>query len=754
MKLLSFLSLVFLLGLVAHAQEYSGAQIKSHNGRPMVFIDGAPSALPAYSPVSPARRPQVAINETARFFPHHMGAYLISVPAIKFTNWNSFFDTPFWAGDKVSSTPLLEGDGSLDEQAERILQGDPNAHLIVRFFAHEPKSWRDLHLDQCFVTEDGQRLDVPSLASSLYNAKAAEYARAVIEHCESRPWANRIVGYANFERTEGTHEPLIQGWLFDHSPLMTARWRAYLKQKYGTVENLRAAWSDPALTFENVEVPRDKLRKTLPEVSALLYFQNARDNQPLRDYLLLQRELYQDHFRALAAAMQAGVLASGYRRFLVYDTLKQTMQGWANAGFFDARLSWPLAFPDDRAGSGGVGASTLWDAPGFDGLITPHDYHARGAGGVYEPEGSVDSAVLRGKIFFSEMDTRTYAGTDPIFPARDDKEFAAVTWRNLATGWTRGFQSYWMDVSQDWFASPGIHKIINRQVQVLKQSVNWKHQDVPSIAVILDDEAVLETNGNGAVLNEQVLWDLKQGLAHCGVPYRIYLFDDLKLKNFPEHRVYYFPNLYRVDDERLKVLREKVFRNGHVVVWGPGSGISDGKAVGAASATKLTGFEFNYLPINYPRRTLISNFAHPITKGLTPGTFLQNGVAFGPCLYPKDGLELGRAFTKGGRDWSGLAVKEMPGWHSVFSTTTNFPAALWRNLARFGGAHVYSQSDDVLLADANLVALHSIQSGKKRIALPGEYSAYDVISGKLVGHKLHAIAFQLDAPQTRIFRLQ
>jgi hypothetical protein len=719
----------------------------------MVWINGAPNALPAYSPVSPSRRSEMAMKETARFFPHRMGAYFISVPSIKFTDWSYFSDTPFWAGDKISSTPMGESDGSLDAQAEHILRGDPNAHLIVRFGVHEPKSWRDLHLDQCFVNEDGKRMDVPSLASSLYNAKVAEYSRAIVAHCESRPWASRIIGYANFERMEGTHEPIVHGWLFDHSPLMTSRWRAYLKQKYGAVENLRAAWSDPSLTFETADVPRDKLRKSLPEVSALLYFQNAKDNQPLRDYLLLQRELYAEHFRALAAAMQAGVLASGRKRFLVYDTFKQTMQGWANAGFFDANLSWPLAFPDDRAGSGGVGASTLWDAPGFDGLITPHDYHARGAGGVYEPEGSVDSAVLRGKIFFSEMDTRTYLGSDVNFPTRDDKEFAAVTWRNFATGWTRGFQSYWMDVYQDWFASPGIHKIIDRQTQVLRQSVDWKHEDVPGIAVILDDEAMLETNGNGAVANEQVLWDLKMGLAHCGVPVRIYLFDDLKLKNFPEHRVYYFPNLYRVDDERLKVLREKVFRNGHVVVWGPGSGISDGTKISAAGATKLTGFQFEFLPVNYPRRTMISNFSHPITRGLSAATLLQNSVAFGPCLYPKDGVELGRAFAKGGRDWSGLAVKEMRGWHSVFSTTTNFPAALWRNIARFGGAHVYSQSDDVLLADKNLVALHSIQSGNKRIELPGEYSVWDVISGKLVGRKLHAIQFGLTAPQTRVFRL-
>jgi hypothetical protein len=95
----------------------------------------------------------------------------------------------------------------------------------------------------------------------------------------------------------------------------------------------------------------------------------------------------------------------------------------------------------------------------------------------------------------------------------------------------------------------------------------------------------------------------------------------------------------------------------------------------------------------------------------------------------------------------------MPGWKSVFSTSTNFPAGLWRNLARFSGTHVYSNSNDILLADSTIVALHSIQSGRKRIELPGEYSVTDVVTGKRVGDKLRAIQFQLRAPHTRVFHL-
>jgi hypothetical protein len=306
-------------------------------------------------------------------------------------------------------------------------------------------------------------------------------------------------------------------------------------------------------------------------------------------------------------------------------------------------------------------------------------------------------------------------------------------------------------------------------VQVTRAAVSWKHATVPGIAMILDDTAILETNGTGNVFNEQIMWAQKMGLARCGVPFRIYQFDDLKLANFPKHCVFYFPNLYRVDAKRLAILRRKVFRDGNVVVWGPGSGISDGTVIGPESAQRLTGFKFVMVPSNYQHRALVSDFSHAITRHLAADTFLGGALPYGPSLFPQDGRRLAEAWTKLGRVYAGLAVKSFgkgarsehipaglhgPGdWASVFTTATPLPADMWRNLARFGGAHIYCKSNDVLMADATIVALHSIQSGPKHISLPGRYTVEDVISGKRVGTGLGSIDFTLHAPETRVFRL-
>ena len=105
--------------------------------------------------------------------------------------------------------------------------------------------------------------------------------------------------------------------LFDHGPAMTARWRKYLRDTYGSVEKLRAAYGDPALSFDTAQVPTDKLQGKTADVAKLRYWQPAAANRPLRDYLALQRDLYHAGFRKAAAAAQAELDRLGRKRVLV-----------------------------------------------------------------------------------------------------------------------------------------------------------------------------------------------------------------------------------------------------------------------------------------------------------------------------------------------------------------------------------------------------------------------------------------------------
>lgn len=754
MRIPFFFSATLLLGVTINAFAVREAVISDYQGRPTVFVDNQPTALVT---VNPMNLDKPGFERTAAFFTAlNPDAYIVQKNRARVKNdWTA---KTLWVGDTISEESLLETVFSLDEQINFILERDPDALFIIRFDHNEPATWRELHPDELFVSEDGKVLPVPSLASVKYREMAAAYAKALIRYCERQDWADRIIGYANFTRHEGTHEPLMEHLLYDHSPVMTAAWRDFLRNRYHTVEALREAYGDDTLTFDTIPVPGDVLRGTVPEVSQILYWQPASKNQPMRDYLTLTAQLYHQQFRAVAAAMKEGL--GERQRLLVYDALKQPMQGWTNFGFFNDRYSWPLAYAELMAGSGHMGVEELMDAPGFDGLITPHDYTTRDTTGIYEPEGAADSVVLRGRYFFVEMDTRTYNQRryDAYGLAKDEQEFAAITWRNVATSLARGLNSYPMELYTDWFNRPEFIPILKRQFEVMRESVEWPHHTPPGIAVVIDDRAVLETNGDGRYLNEAVMMQLKAGLPRSGVPYRIYLLEDLALDHFPDHRVFYFPNLFKVDDERLALLQEKVFGEGRVVVWGPGSGISDGQTLNTGHATRLTGFDFErLLPLNHPRRAIINHFDHPLTRDLPADTLLGGSLAYGPILFPRDGVSLARAWTKQNRVVSGLSVKTIgegeEAWTSVFTTALPLPADLWRRFAVEAGAHVYTNENDLIQAGGQIVALTSIKSGSKTIELPQASQVWDVIRDEAVSDSTTQITFDLEAPATAVFRV-
>ncbi|MHB9028404.1 MAG: hypothetical protein ACYC9O_06515 [Candidatus Latescibacterota bacterium] len=759
-------------GLFAAERRLPDVEVKQYNGRPTVFIDGKPDALPGYCPWYTA---EFYEKYTPRLFPDGFGVYHLDIRSLP-------NDHELWSGDRIDKVPVVKTPPdffSLDRQVEIIRKGDPDARFFIRVFIRPPNSWTRLHPAEFVISETGVVADTPSLASDAYWRAAAQFSGATVGFVESRPWADRVIGYGNFHLAEGCHIPVAEGWLYDHNPCMTQKWREFLRKKYSTVQALRKAYRDTTLTFESVGVPRDRLRGTVPEVSNILYWQNAAENRALRDYQELTRDLFHRRFRQLSAAM-AG--AADRKVLILHDALKQPMTGWNLLGFFaigqERHTSWNPAYPELMAGSGSMDVTRLFDiGPGFDGLVTPHDYQARGIGGVYEPEGMADSAVLRGKFFMSEMDTRYWEtlhpdGSKSLGSARNPREWAAITWRNFASGWTRGYTSYWHHSWSvaEWFHNPEIHQTMQRQIEVMRESVNWKHETLPGIAMILDDASVLETNGAGNYLNEAVMWEYKMGLARCGVPFRIYLFEDLELENFPKHRVYYFPNLFRVDDKRLEILKKKVFRDGAVVVWGPGSGISDGEKIGIEPAKKLTGFDFEMLPANAPRRILISNFEHPVTRGLDADLVIGGPLAYGPVLMPKNCTELGLAWAKGGNNYTGLGLKEFGqgaaqspagiagrgegDYAAVFTTAVNLPANLWRNLARYAGAHVYCESNDILLTDNCVVSLHSLKPERKRIALPGKFKVTDLVTGKPFSKGTSEISFDLKGPETRVFLLE
>ena len=133
------------------------------------------------------------------------------------------------------------------------------------------------------MTEEGDFPAFPtaSLAAGEYWKNVYTYTENIVKYCESRPWADHLLGYADFMVTEGSHMPVAEKWFYDHSPCMLEKWRLFLKQKYKTNEALCQAYNDSTLNLNTIKVPCDRLRGPVQDVTNWLYWQDRKNNGPL-----------------------------------------------------------------------------------------------------------------------------------------------------------------------------------------------------------------------------------------------------------------------------------------------------------------------------------------------------------------------------------------------------------------------------------------------------------------------------------------
>ena len=393
-----------------------------------------------------------------------------------------------------------------------------------------------------------------------------------------------------------------------------------------------------------------------------------------------------------------------------------------------------------------------------------------------------------------EEDQRSYANNDArgLFSSLSSGEEEAVLYRNLAASLSKGQQTYPIDVCVGYFEAEAIQQILDRRREIEAKFLSIVRAEVPSVVMLVDDRASLYTDFSAEYNDLAVIRQRIWGMNHCGVPAKTFLWDDLERDNFPGcHRLFLLPNCYRFGEDVMAGLQGRLFRDGNVIVFGPGSGITDGETVGPEFAAALLGMDMEQYDYEYPRFVTMDNWTHPITAGFGACESFGDTHRYGPVLVPFDrtaaectgGMKSRKALADDARPFTrletipldngkrrpGLVVKEFgngaagngtPGprgmgdYAVVFTAAVPLPCNLLRNLARFSGTHVYDEIDDVVYADSTMLAVHASKPGPRRLALPRPATVSDVVTGETIGSGIREITFQVDAAVTRWFRLK
>jgi hypothetical protein len=716
------------------------AEVGMHNGSPALFLDGRPvfAAINWVSGPAPDRWDFEAQARQSAAAGIHIYAFDVG----KGTEW-------------VGPGPGRQGEydfTTVEARFRRVLEADPAAlfHLRVYLEPGHGDWWEKAHPGECELLSDGRRNGM-SFASRVWRDEAKAFLRAYIAHFRKIGLFDRVIAYQvgaghTGEWVKG--ESSMYAPCGDYSEPMRVYFRDWLKARYrGETARLRAAWRhDPAVTFETAAVPSAER-----QLEARLYtFRDPAAEQDVIDYFAGLADLCADAVvdlcRAVKEATEGKRLAGAFYGYLL-DL------AW-NGGFFKER---PDSDYSTYQRSGHLGLKRVLASPDVDFLVSPYSYGFRGLGGDSPSMLPAESVRLHGKLLLIEDDTRTHADDqDPNYGrVKTFEDSRTILRRNLAHFLTHGEGAWWALWKVDAVKEPRFGRLLREFRELGDASMGLDRSSASEIAVLLDDESFFyetcRSNLDVPLVFQQRLW----GLPRLGAPFDVYLLDDFLTGKLRAYKLYILLNPFRLDGARRGALSREIRKEGRTALWiyAPGY-IKD--APGLENMEEITGFGFGAGEQPWGPLCHITDFGHPITRGLARDLSWGTNSKLAPIFHIEDpeARVLGEVVYSQGNCRPGFAVKEFRDWKSVYSAAPNLPASLLREIARWAGVHIHSDAGDVLYANRSLLGVHSLSGGARTFKL-GRRAAtvVDLFTGRTIARETDAIEVVLEPRSTALFAL-
>lgn len=700
------------------------ARVASYNGRPTILINGEPHNGMAWATYRPTREVFEDFTRAG-------------------VNLFTFSATPTEAGYGLSQTTWVAPEkydySQLDERVQLLLKANPDAFFFPRLYVHAPKWWSEQNPDDVVLMDDGQGRYVPfmhaggkpapSWASEKWRRDTIEGLRRLIAHIDASSYGDRVVGYHIASGT--TEEWMMWGanenqWV-DYSPVNVARFRQWLREKYSADDRLRAAWSDPQVTFQNAQIPPQS-RRQRSELGAL---RDPAKEQDVIDFYLYNSDLVAETINTFAAAV---------KRFTRGEKLVGVFYGYVLQ----------LCGEQRQQNAGHLAVGKVLASPDVDFLTSPTSYAYRQVGG----EGTchymslLDSVKLHGKIWFNEDDIRT--SLTPVAVGQWGRpntieEDLLQQEKELAHAITTGSANWWFDVGSIRYNDPAIMQRIAELVDTATEALTLDRATVDEVALVVDESSLCYLR-TGHSLGTHLLLAQLPALQRIGAPVGHYLTADLG--RIADRKVFLLPTSFApTADDRSAIDALKC--DGHVLVFLGYPGLYRDEKVDEQAMADLTGIRLRLS--NEPAKLEVRiTEEHPLTIGLAGGRYGVGEVA--PYCYVDDpaATVLGELPT----DQPGLVVKRYDDWTAIYSSAPMLPATLLRNIAQSAGVHFYIDTPDVVWASQELLAVCVKEPGKREIRLPRTATVKNLYNGAMVGEGIDRFTVEFGDRATWLFSIR
>jgi len=701
------------------------AHVKAHNGAPTLFINGKPHPATSYMTYQPDGHNFKTIGDA--------GVHLYSFSATP-TESTYGLAPACWVG------PEQFDYAGMDDRAHLLLENDPEAYFFPRVYLGTPPWWADTHPDDLVRYDPGAgppqtfwlcHKRIASWASQTWRDDTAEAIRRLIHHVEGSDYADRVIGY---HIASGTTEEWMQWgsnedqWT-DYSPVNTARFRTWLKDKYGSDASLQTAWRDAEVTLATAAIPPRPARAQ----GERAYLRDPAKAQSSIDYVLYTSWLVTDAIQYFAAMTKEAV----NRERLVGVFYGYVLQ---------------LAGEQREQNSGHLALREVFACPDIDFITSPCSYAFRQLGtGFPHAMSLVDSIKHHGKLWFDENDFRTWLtpGAKPGTHGKTATYEGSLLCQQREFAWvlTNRLGMWWFDMRGGWYDDPRMLEQIGHMNRIAESCMDVDGHSVAEIAFVVDDKSSAFVRPGNPFSREALVQQLPL-LGRVGAPFATVHLADLD-NRLDDYTLYIFPNCLAPTSQERKAIAELVRRKA-VVVWIGAPGLYREGDLEPGAMESLTGFPLGLVETD--ASWTVAPAADAATWGWTTPEPFGPGGRGGILAVP----ETGHGVTLGiieGTDLAALVATERDGALSVFSSVPRLPAGLLRAVAKKAGVHLYIDTEDIVWASHDLLAISVNQPGPRDVRLPRPRRVVDLWTGQVVAE--HADTFTTDVPEngTALFRL-
>ncbi len=655
-------------------------EVKSHQGKPTMFVNGVPRFPMAYTSYYP---------EPFRY--KQMGEHGVHFYSVTLTLTDKWL-----GGDKPVkwNTPgLWRGPGEVDlsvveASLKKILDADPNALIFPRIYCDSPAWWDLLHPEETNGEGAlGGQARRQSFSSLAWRRDAAAAVEKIVRAVTLSKYGTHVIG---FMVTAGGTEELAKA--YDPSACAQKRFREWLLEQYG---------KDPAALERLFGGKAEAL--AIPPFDACAKGDCGNFLDPQKSRLVIDYRRFQ--------SLEIVDSALAFCR-----AVKEGSDGRLIAGLF---YGYTRIWPD----TGHLALRRVLDCKDVDFVTT--------AGGFSYTE--TDSVLKAGKLFYSEIDTRTSLSQwisklrpdiDPQGLYNEKRWFGpptipeslqrlkAVFAQNLVNGWA----NWWFDLWGGWYDDEAFLRMFAQMQAVGDESLRHPRQSAAQIAVVLDENAYRYLPYGAAQNGGKFAWIIAQlnAVAAVGAPYDFYLLDDLSDLDLSRYRMVVFLNSFALSEDQRQMIRSRCMTDRRLLVWMYAPGLISDR-LSADNISSLLDMDVRMAA------------AHPkaqVTVKRATGVTNYEGAAVSPFLYVAGGADAAVGQTAEGQ--AVVAEKQEAGCRNLFVSMPPLPAHVLRHYAGQAGVHLYGEAGCTVYASESYLAL--LASGRQTVRLPKRAALKEVLA--------------------------